>query len=270
MTACPRKHPLGETMYRENNMRLYKTFLLFIIYSFIGWCYESAYVSILEKKFVNRGFLYGPLLPIYGVGALLIILLLQKTSDNIISLFLSSAVLISVLEYLTSWGMEKLFNARWWDYSTHRFHINGRVCLDGAVVFGLFSVLLIKVVNPFINSLIDKYMSAALLRWSSIILFILFLTDLALTVEHLLNLRLRLKIIQEAYDKYTKQLSETKTRLAAKISDQFENSVFYTTAVQKLLGSRRFRDSRLLRAFPRVRFLNFREAWEKLKENIRK
>jgi len=251
-------------------MYLHRLFLLFIIYSFIGWCYESLYVSFLEKRPVNRGFLNGPLLPIYGVGALLVILVFRNSADNLISLFFSSAVLISILEYITSWGMEKLFHARWWDYSTHRFHINGRVCLDGAAVFGLFSVLLMRVVNPFINSLIDKLQPVSILYWLSGILFALFLADLIITIEHLLNLSLRLRKIQEAYDKYIKQLSETKTRLTSKISSKFENSVFYTVAIQKFLSSRRFQDSRLLKAFPRVKFLSFKEAWEKLKEQIRR
>lgn len=251
-------------------MQLYRLFLLFIIYSFIGWCYESVYVSILEKKPVNRGFLHGPILPIYGAGAILVILIIGSNSGNIISLFFSSAVMISILEYVTSWAMEKAFNARWWDYSTHRFHINGRVCLDGAIVFGLFCVLLIKVVNPFFNSLIDNHIPDPVLKWASIVLFILFIADLAVTIEHLLNLRHRLKMIQEAYDKYTKQLAETKTRLTTKISEKFENSIFYTSSIRKLLSIRKFRDSRLLKAFPRVTFPSFREAWEKLKEQIRK
>jgi uncharacterized membrane protein len=249
-------------------MNIAKLFLLFILYSFIGWAYESIYVSILEKKPVNRGFLNGPLIPIYGAGALLVILVFRHHSENVISLFISSAVLISILEYITSWGMEKMFHARWWDYSTHKFHINGRVCLDGAAVFGAFSVLLIIFLNPFINSMLDRLLPKRAQEITSGILFVVFAADVFITINHVLNLNLRLKLIQEAYDKYSGQISAARSRLTVKIAERFENSVFYTKAIHKLVTYRRFQDIRLIKAFPRATFLRFKEAWERLKDNI--
>ena len=121
----------------------------FIVYSIIGWLYESILCSFIEKKFVNRGFLNGPYCPIYGFGALLDIIFLSRF-ENVIVLFFFGIILNCSLEYLTSFLMEKLFGARWWDYSDKKFNINGRVCLLGAVVFGTFSVVLIKIVHPFV------------------------------------------------------------------------------------------------------------------------
>ena len=145
-------------------------FLWFLLYAFIGWVYESVLVSVSERRWVNRGFLNGPLCPIYGCGAVLAIVLLHDFT-NPIEIFLISSFGASILEYITSWGMEKLFHARWWDYSKRKFNIGGRVCLIGAVVFGAFSVVLVLVLHPFVKSLTDRLTDAAF-NWICAILFV--------------------------------------------------------------------------------------------------
>lgn len=122
-------------------------FLWFILYSIVGWIYETILCSVQHRRFINRGFLNGPYCPIYGCGAILDILLLGEI-ENPVLLFFAAALLTSTLEYLTSWGMELLFNARWWDYSDKKFNINGRVYLTGAIAFGTFSLTLLKAVHP--------------------------------------------------------------------------------------------------------------------------
>ena len=97
--------------------------LWFLLYSCVGWVYESVLVSVLERRWVNRGFLNGPICPIYGAGAVLGILLLSGLRDHPVIIFLISALGASVLEFVTSWAMEKIFHARWWDYSDYRFNI---------------------------------------------------------------------------------------------------------------------------------------------------
>ena len=119
-------------------------FLWLMIYSIIGWVYESTICSIGHRKLINRGFLNGPYCPIYGTGAVLVLLVLGRIQNPVL-LFFAGAVVTCSLEYLTSWLMEKLFHARWWDYSKRKFNIDGRVCLIGAVVFGAFSVVLVLV-----------------------------------------------------------------------------------------------------------------------------
>ena len=105
-------------------------FLLFFIYSFIGYICEVIYCFILDKgKFQNRGFLYGPYCPIYGFGAIAIIVLLSKYEQYPIVLFVMGAIVASIIEYITSYLMEKIFNNKWWDYSNKKFNINGRICL---------------------------------------------------------------------------------------------------------------------------------------------
>ena len=104
-------------------------FLLFIIYSFLGWCIESIYCMIEQRKVVSRGFLIGPYCPIYGWGALIMIFTLQRYLNDPIVLFVMGALVASVIEYITSLVMEKIFHARWWDYSHMKFNVNGRICL---------------------------------------------------------------------------------------------------------------------------------------------
>lgn len=160
-------------------------FLWLMIYSIIGWIYESTICSIGQRKLINRGFLNGPYCPIYGTGAVLVLLVLGRIQNPVL-LFFAGAVLTCSLEYLTSWLMEKLFHARWWDYSKRKFNIGGRVCLIGAIVFGAFSVVLILVLHPWVKSLTDRLTDTAL-TWICAILFIGIVSDLIVTVKGLLG-----------------------------------------------------------------------------------
>ncbi|MGE5455968.1 MAG: putative ABC transporter permease [Ignavibacteriales bacterium] len=129
-------------------------FLLFLAYSIIGWVIETIYTAITKREIVNRGFLIGPYCPIYGVGALVMIVLLKSYHHDLFALFIVSVFVCTVIEYITSYLMEKIFKARWWDYSDLPFNINGRVCLLNSVEFGILSILLIKYVNIFISDFI--------------------------------------------------------------------------------------------------------------------
>ncbi|MEG0073072.1 MAG: putative ABC transporter permease [Clostridia bacterium] len=128
--------------------------LSFFVYSFLGWIFEIICVSVSEKKFVDRGFLIGPYCPIYGFGSMAMVLLLEKYQDDIVALFVMSVVICSILEYVTSYIMEKIFKARWWDYSHKKFNINGRICLFNSIVFGFFGCIVTLVLNPRIVKLI--------------------------------------------------------------------------------------------------------------------
>ena len=120
---------------------------LFLVYSFLGWIVEVIFTFFVEGKLVNRGFLVGPLVPIWGTGAILITLGL-KPDDSVFSLIISSAFIGTVLEYIVNYVMEKIFKVRWWDYSQFPFNINGRVCLITSCMFGIAGLLVIKVFNP--------------------------------------------------------------------------------------------------------------------------
>lgn len=131
-------------------------FLLFFSYAVLGWCMEVIVKFIEYKRFVNRGFLIGPYCPIYGMGALTLTFLLNDYKSNPVLLFLLGTLIASVIEYVTSWLMEKIFNARWWDYSNDRFNINGRVCLATMIPFGLLGLLILYVLNPIFMNVYSK------------------------------------------------------------------------------------------------------------------
>lgn len=125
-------------------------FCLFIIYSFIGWLLEVFWNVITDKKWVNRGFLIGPYCPIYGVGCLLLIVLLGSFKSQPVILFFMSIIVCSILEYSTSYIMEKMFKARWWDYSEYKFNLNGRICAQTMIPFGILGVLVVFYLNPIV------------------------------------------------------------------------------------------------------------------------
>ncbi len=134
-------------------------FLIFIIYSFFGWIIETTLVLVKNRKFVNRGFMIGCYCPVYGVSALLMIFFLSKYKDDALVLFILSVFISSSIEYITSYIMEKIFKARWWDYSKKLFNVNGRICLVNSLFFGIFGILLICYVHPFISNLVSSLSS---------------------------------------------------------------------------------------------------------------
>ena len=125
---------------------------LFLIYSFFGWIIEVIYTFFEKKKFVNRGFLIGPLVPIWGTGAILITLILRP-DDSMFNLIISSAFIGTFLEYVVNYLMEKIFKARWWDYSKLPFNVNGRVWLGSSLFFGIGGVIIVQFMNPLLFDL---------------------------------------------------------------------------------------------------------------------
>lgn len=151
-------------------------FLLFITYSFFGWLMEVICKLIQEKRFINRGFLIGPYCPIYGWGALAITILLKKYLDDPIALFFMSVIICSVIEYLTSYILEKKYHARWWDYSNKKYNINGRICLETLIPFGLLGMVISYFTNPIFFSWYSSLSDIGLHIISGLLLLI-FITD---------------------------------------------------------------------------------------------
>ncbi len=163
-------------MGRDKMLVFSKYVIYFIIYSIIGWLMEVCLTIAEDKKFVNRGFLIGPVCPIYGWGVLLIVFLIDGNKADILGVFLKSIMICSVLEYFTSYAMEKLFNARWWDYSNKKYNINGRICLETMIPFGILGSAVVLYVHPFIVSTIDKLNNSFIIVLG-IVLFIIYLLD---------------------------------------------------------------------------------------------
>ena len=169
-----------------------KYIIYFIFYSFVGWLLEGSLKLIEEHRFINRGFLIGPVLLIYGWGVLFIVLLIDGNVSDILSVFLKSILICSILEYSTSFVMEKLFKARWWDYSNRKFNINGRICLETMIPFGIMGSLVVIFVHPFLVKMVG-YLSNKLIITVGIILFILYLIDNLISFNVMTRIKIEIK-----------------------------------------------------------------------------
>ena len=173
-------------------------FMLFFGFSVVGWLTECVSCSIWYRRFIyNRGFLLGPYCPIYGVGALGGYLFLSGYADEPIALFTLAMVGASIIEYLTSVIMEKIFKARWWDYSNQPFNIEGRICLKNSVLFGIMGLLFVYFVKPFYEHIVSLVSSNTLII-ISIICLIIFVTDGIIT--YILMSKIKNKIVEVRKD----------------------------------------------------------------------
>lgn len=133
--------------------------LYFFIFAFIGWLMETIYAIFTLGHFVKRGFLYGPICPIYGFGALMLILFLAKYRKNNLKLFLYAAIIFSAFEYVVSYGLDALFAMHWWDYTNEFFNLNGRITLSFSVAWGIIAILFINHIYPFLKKKVNLVLS---------------------------------------------------------------------------------------------------------------
>ena len=205
---------------------IYYYFLLFLIYSFIGWSIEVVGKLIEKHKFVNRGFLVGPICPIYGNGCIVMILTLGKYRDNPLTLFIYAIFICSLLEYFTSYFMEKIFKARWWDYSTKKFNLNGRICVETMIPFGILGSLVICVINPFFEYILSLF-SFKVIKITAIILFIIYIIDNIVSLTIMFGFKGTLKTVEkdgtEEITKKVKNILINKNILYKRLVEAFPN-----------------------------------------------
>ena len=133
---------------------LYQILAYFLIYSCLGWCLEVIYAAVTTGKLVNRGFLNGPVCPIYGFGMVIVLFTLTPLADNVFLLYVGGVILPSVLELAGGWALEKLYHTRWWDYSDFPFNIGGYICLQFSLLWGVGTLVVMKAVHPVIADLV--------------------------------------------------------------------------------------------------------------------
>lgn len=167
---------------------LYEWLIFFYIYSFFGWIFESAYVSIKKKKWVNRGFLIGPFLPIYGGGAVMMLFVSEPFRSNLILTYFAGAVGASLLELATGVVMESIFKIKYWDYSSRRYNYKGYICLSSAILWGFFTVLMNTLIHPEVLSFL-KIVPTLLLYILSGVISCFFICDIVVSVKEALDLR---------------------------------------------------------------------------------
>lgn len=215
-------------MVNMNDFLFY--FLLFISYSFLGWIIEVVSCSITEKRLcINRGFLVGPYLPIFGLGSIIIIVCFSRYKDDLLALFIISMVSLTALEYFTSFLMEKIFHARWWSYEKRKYNINGRVSLIPALGFGILSVILLKIINPTYIYILNKIPKITL-GVISIVLLIIFITDLIISSIIIFSLRKKInspkKDVTEEVNREVKKILKAKTSLTNRLEKAFPNAKY--------------------------------------------
>ncbi len=261
-------------------------FLLLMTYSFLGWCGEMVYCSVGQRKLCEkRGFLNGPICPIYGHGALVVLLCLHGGCENPLLTFLLGAVLTSIVEYVTSFAMEKLFHMRWWDYSQYKFHINGRVCLLNSTLFGLASVFLCHVANPPITGWLTDVFSSGVGVPFSLILLLVYLTDIVLSVRSAIRIGGHLARLHAVHDELARKLEELGAEARQSVQSRLEPLAERSDELARRLEAARsearqklhalyekpdFFDRRLLRSFPAMKSVRHPEALKKWREYLRK
>ena len=181
--------------------------LLFFFYCFCGWVWESCYVSAKQRHWVNRGFLHGPLLPIYGSGAIIILFATLPVADNFWLVYFLGMLAATALEYVVGAVMEQLFKVRYWDYTKQPFNLHGYICLTSSIAWGFFSDLLIYVIHPPIDKLLHK-LPALLVNPLAAVIAVLFIMDTVKSTKAAIDLR-------EVLTKLTEENAELR-RLAKK------------------------------------------------------
>ena len=251
-----------------------KIIILFFVYSFFGWVCETFYCSVGKRKFVNRGFLNGPLCPVYGFGALLVVYLLEPfLKFNVFVIFIAGMVATSVLEYITGFLLEKLFHLKWWDYSTYKFNINGRVCLKNSLMFGALSVALTYFIHPFISGIVGR-LSFEVSVASAAVLLALTAVDLIVTVRNTLQIKANMENLRDMLEQAKTYSEQLKVYMADSADIKREDvrrsveliKIKLNNIADKVMAqkSKKLLHRRIISAFP-----NISSVTEQIKDDIK-
>lgn len=258
-----------------------KLILCFVVYSFLGWLMEGIYCSILSKKIINRGFLNGPICPVYGFGALLVIYLLSQFKGNILTLFVIGVVVTSIVEYLTSIILEMAFQTRWWDYSRHKFNLHGRVYLLNSLLFGLMAVALVEVVHVKVINIIG-YIPSSIRIILVLIIITLLVVDIVTTLMAMVNLNNKLRNFSEMESelntmniKFIKLDDNEWKRVINKLTFQKKpqhiiDKVIELESKLKNHDMKSILQKRIVMAFPNMKHKKYQEQFKHFKDFIGK
>ena len=254
-------------------VKLFEILTYFMIYSFLGWVMESIVRSISEKKLINTGFLKGPICPIYGIGAIILFLFLDRFENRPVLLFFIAILLLTIWEYLVGVLLEKMFHTKYWDYSNQKFNFQGRICLVNSICWGILGVVFIKYIHPFIQQIVSK-VDSNLLYYVISIVTIIFFVDMIVSIVKVKNIKVTLEKIEELNKEIREKAKEIK-KLTKEAEKNAEKSIA-TENVQILVNKlKRKRNKiilrlyknvyRLKRAFPAI---NTKEITEVLNKKI--
>ena len=239
-----------------NGVDLYHIINWFFIYSFLGWVWETFYVSIKHGEFINRGFINGPFCTIYGFGAISVYLILKPIEDNLLFLFLGGIVVATLLEYITAVLMESIFHTSWWDYSDNKFNFQGRICLGASLGWGVFTVLLFRVLHPFVEDLVALYPVMAG-KIGVCVISVGYLADFSCSAAAAFHLKERIPYWEE-------ELEKKQVELMLKVNARLEN-LELPKGVSLDSVRERIEDAEVLRALTEKRLAIRKELTEELR-----
>ena len=215
--------------------KIFEILTYFIIYSFFGWVMESTVRTLAEKKIINTGFLKGPFCPIYGIGAIIMLLFLERFQDKLIWLFFIAITVLTIWEYLVGVVLEKTFNTKYWDYSDHKFNFQGRVCLTNSICWGILGVVFVRYLHPFIEGIVLK-IDKTLLYYVISIITVVLTVDFITTVVRVKNIKVTLQKVEELNKEIKERLREIKelTKEAELNAEKIINAEKMRRFVEKL------------------------------------
>ena len=288
---------------------MYYLILYFFVYGFLGWCTEVAFAACKERKFVNRGFLNGPICPIYGIGVGIVVQFLTPYKENLVQLYIASVVMVTALEWVTGFILEKIFHNKWWDYSKMPLNLNGYVCLLFSLIWGVACVLIVDFIHPLIHKVLSWIpfpVGMTLIVVLSIVMFV----DLYVTASTILKMNKHLEKMKEIAADLHRISDELGESIYQEVVEVLERKDGWKLKVQEASGD--FKDKiqgasggvkdkiqgvsdeamekiadlkkkykeiggkgtqiskRLLKAFPRIESERYREAMEDLKKFLRR
>lgn len=259
----------------------------FYFYCFFGWCFESTYVSLKNRKLTNRGFMRGPFLPIYGSGAIMMLVVSGPFQDNIFFTYLAGCVGATVLEYVTGVVMEALFQVRYWDYSNQKFNFQGHICLGSSLAWGLLTIVMTEFVHVPVERLVLSVPSQ-LLTVVTLALTVIIVADFALSFKAAIDLRNilakmeqgreELARIQKRLDVIIAVAGEELENRREALSESVKEEIAELKAKYKVMSEARSHAERLtdifqrglIRSNPGMTSVKFRESLEELKEKVTK
>lgn len=199
----------------------YQWLLFFFAYCFVGWVWETSYDSVIERHFVNRGFLYGTWIPIYGFGAIIMLFSTLPFKGNWVMVYLVGMVAATILELFTGLVMEKIFKVRYWDYSSQKLQFKGYICVSSSLFWGLLSVVLVKWVHNFFEKVLFDIPNDIQIVLA-IFLSALFLTDLGFSIKTALDIRSVIVKMEKLRGDLSDMVTEKKEELTEKVTEKKE------------------------------------------------
>lgn len=266
---------------------MFEWLAFFYFYCFLGWCFESTFVSLKKKKLVNRGFVRGPFLPLYGFGAIMMLLVSAEFQDNLILTFFAGCICATLLEYITGVLMEAIFKVRYWDYSNQKFNFQGQICLTSTIAWGFLTILMTRIIHKFIADIILSIARSFLVVGVIIITFLITI-DIILSVKAALELKDILMRAEQIKNDLIKEVGhlqkrvdvviaviedatmEKRQEISTKVTERFEKWAFYTKESKEKMNSivKKFYRRSMLKNNPMLSSRFFTENLNALKEMI--